>query len=289
VKSLKHTLTLLIASGIAAAALLTGVSLWGTYRSEAAVQRALVGKDVTADILPPPMYLIELRLVLSQASEGTMPLQQARAEAERLEKEYRARVDYWRSNPPYGLESTLLGEQHRAAELFFASARLTLDAIAAGDQTSALLELRAAHQNYLHHRSGVDNTVKASMQFTDHAATHFQSTGRQVMRVQWAVLFGSAVLLIALGIWARRSVWAMTGGEPSEAAAIANAVARGDLAIRVRVTAGDSTSVVAAVAMRSQAVRARSQAETRTSRTAQISKPPDCKRRLPRWSSSTRS
>jgi methyl-accepting chemotaxis protein len=248
VKSLKHTLTLLIASGIAAAALLTAVSLWGMQRSETAVARALVGKDVTADILPPPMYLIELRLVLSQAAEGTMDLPFARSEAQRLEREYAARVEHWRSNPPYGLESTLLGDQHRAAELFFTSAQLTLNAIAAGDQQTILRQLQAAHANYLQHRAGVDTTVKASMQFTDEAAANFRSTGRNIMGVQWAVLFGSAVLLIVLGIWARRSIWAMTGGEPSQAAAIANAVAQGDLAVRVPLMSGDSTSVMAALA-----------------------------------------
>ena len=35
-------------------------------------EKAFVAKDVVADILPPPMYLIELRLVLSQAAEGSL-------------------------------------------------------------------------------------------------------------------------------------------------------------------------------------------------------------------------
>jgi methyl-accepting chemotaxis protein len=42
--------------------------------------------------LPPPLYLIEMRLVLSQASEGTMALDQAQTEFKRLKSEYEARV-----------------------------------------------------------------------------------------------------------------------------------------------------------------------------------------------------
>jgi methyl-accepting chemotaxis protein len=43
-------------------------------------------------------------------------------------------------------------------------------------------------------------------------------------------------------------VWSATGGEPSDVASIANAVAEGDLSIHVPVAAGDNTSVMAAMA-----------------------------------------
>jgi len=71
-KSLRLMLTMLVAAGIAAASLLTASAFWTDHRSSIAVDRALVAKDVTADILPPPLYLIELRLVLSEAIEGAL-------------------------------------------------------------------------------------------------------------------------------------------------------------------------------------------------------------------------
>lgn len=247
-RSLKQTLALLIASGLLTAAALTLVSSWGMHRSEAAVQQAFVGKDVTADILPPPMYLIELRLVLSQAIEGTMSATQARSEAQRLESEYRARVTYWRANPPYGLEATLLGAQHDAAERFFRSTGQVLEKVSAGDSAAAQRELQVAHADYLNHRKGVDATVVESLAFAQTAATQFDGTTRSVTRVQWGVLLLSAVLLALLGAWARRSILALTGGEPAEAAAIANAVANGDLSVRVELREGDTSSVMAALA-----------------------------------------
>ena len=111
-KSLRQILLLLIASGIGTAGVLTGISLWGAHRSAVAAQRTFVAKDVTADVLPPPMYLIELRLVVSQAIEATMPIGTAKSEAQRLENEYNARVSM-DEHPPDGLEAQLLGAQHR--------------------------------------------------------------------------------------------------------------------------------------------------------------------------------
>src|SRR3954469_13819199 len=122
-KSLRGLLFLLISCGLAACAALTALSLWGSHAANDAAQRALVSKDVTADVLPPPLYLIELRLVLSQAVEGSMPLAEARSEAARLEKEYGERVAYWKQNPPYGLEAQLLGRQHEAGTRFIAATR----------------------------------------------------------------------------------------------------------------------------------------------------------------------
>lgn len=247
-KSLRHTLALLIVSGMLVALALSLSSMWGMHRSAGAADRTFVAKDVTADILPPPMYLIEMRLVLAQALEGTMPLDRAQQEVTRLSGEYRDRVAFWNQHPPYGLERNLLGRQHHAAERFIATAPQVLQVIGRGDRAAALEALRAAHDIYLEHRAGVDETVAASAAFTREAIASFESTGRSVLRIQWIVLSASAVLLMGLGTWARRAVWATTGGEPAHAAAIANAVAQGDLSVRVPVSPGDTTSVMAALA-----------------------------------------
>lgn len=247
-KSLRQILRLLIVSGILTAGILTGVSLWGAHRSGLAAQRTFVAKDVTADVLPPPMYLIELRLLVSQAIEGTMPVETATKEAQRLENEYSARVAYWTEHPPFGLQAQLLGAQHESAKRMFEVTRTVLNAVAAGDRSLLEAGLNNVHAVYLQHRAGVDQTVAASTDFAEATAASFQSTGQSVERIQWTVLVLSGILLIGLGVWARRSVWATTGGEPSHAASIANAVAQGDLSVRVHVAKGDTTSVMAALA-----------------------------------------
>jgi len=246
-KSLRLMLTMLVAAGIAAASLLTASAFWTDHRSSIAVDRALVAKDVTADILPPPLYLIELRLVLSEAIEGTMEPSRAVSEAARLEKEYGERVDYWTSHPPYGLESSLLGAQHEAGKRFIAQARKVVGDVSHGDKAAALAALKNADAAYLAHRAGVDATVKASTAFADEASANFEATRAQANWARWAMFIVTAVALLAFGMWARRTAWRTIGGEPADAAAVAHAVAQGDLSVRVPVAEGDSHSVMAAM------------------------------------------
>jgi len=74
------------------------------------------------------------------------------------------------------------------------------------------------------------------------------STLSRVAWAQWLVFGLTAAVLLALGRWAWRTVWSAVGGEPAQAAAVANAVAAGDLTVRVNVAPGDSHSVMAAMA-----------------------------------------
>jgi len=244
-KSLKSTLNLLTLCGLVAAIGLVLASHWGSTNADGAVQRTFVAKDVTADILPPPMYLIELRLVLSQALEGSMPLEQAQAESARLIKEYGERVAYWSGHPPYGLEAQLMGAQHQAATAFIERTQRVLKALAAGDAAAAQTALKDAHAVYLQHRAGVDDTVKVSLAFATDAAANYDTTVRRVQGFLWAALGLIAALLLGLGFWARRSVWLTTGGEPRLAADFANAVAHGDLSVNVPVTTADAHSMMA--------------------------------------------
>ena len=238
----------LIASGIVAISVLMSVSLWGADSAATAANKTFVAKDVTADILPPPLYLIELRLVLSQAVEGSLAADKAAAEAARLEKEYGERVAYWTANPPYGLQAQLLGRQHDAGQRFIQSSRAVIGAITKGDSAAAQSALKAADALYLEHRAGVDETVKASTVFADEAARGFDSNQAWLQRMQWLVFTAAALSLLGLGWWVWRSVWAAVGGEPAAVAAVAHAVAHGDLTVKVEVRPGNAHSVMAAMA-----------------------------------------
>ena len=76
---LRAMLTTFTLAAVVAATIPGAVSVWSATHAERAADRTFVAKDVTADILPPPMYLIEMRLVLSQAAEGTLAPDAAQA------------------------------------------------------------------------------------------------------------------------------------------------------------------------------------------------------------------
>ena len=65
---------------------------------------AFAAQRVVADIAPPPPLLIELRLVLSQAVEGTIDAGEARRLFDRLAGDYRRRADQGPQDAPRGLD-----------------------------------------------------------------------------------------------------------------------------------------------------------------------------------------
>lgn len=135
--TLRGKLWLLVAVALAALSMLMTVALIGQSRSTEAVERALISKDVGADILPPPLYLVEMRLVLSMAMDGSMPLAQAKQEVQRLSSEYNARVTYWRGQVLDGLDTHLMGMQHTHGQAFMEATKPVLDAISSGDEAGA--------------------------------------------------------------------------------------------------------------------------------------------------------
>ncbi|TDM08407.1 MAG: methyl-accepting chemotaxis protein [Ideonella sp. MAG2] len=196
--SLRWSIAALGAVGLVASLMVLGQGLWAQQQMGHDAKEAFVAKDVVADILPPPMYLIEMRLVLSQAVEGTLDAAEARKQVDRLASEYQARVDYWTQNAPHGLEKQLLGRQHEAAKTFIAAAQAQVMAkLQAGEAEAAKQALVEAHKLYLAHRAGVDETVVAGNAFAASSMASFGATQKQSTTMTLAVA-GVAMALVAL-------------------------------------------------------------------------------------------
>lgn len=247
-KTLRGILMLILVAALSVAVLLTSATWWGNKTADASVQQTMIAKDIGADILPPPMYLVELRLVLGMLSDGSMPLATAQSEVGRLTQEYQARVAYWKPQNLHGLESSLFGTQHEHAERFLAGAQSVLKAAASGNADATKQAMAHAHQDYLAHRQGVDATVKKSNVFAAQAMADYAETKHRVFVFEIVLFVLGCIGLIGLSQWARRTVWRSTGGEPAEVAHIARAVAAGDLTVHVPVAPGDDSSVMAAMA-----------------------------------------
>jgi methyl-accepting chemotaxis protein len=230
VRSFNTLLIAMLAAALGVAATLTTMAVRNQAGLEADAARVFVAKDVTADILPPPLYLIEMRLVASQGLEGSMPLATVKSEVERLAREYQARVDYWTANPPYGLEAQLLGAQHSAAQAFIdAIESRVLPALESGDRDAARSALLAAHDLYLRHRSGVDQTVSASVAFANTAMASVATTADRSRSSNIAALAVGGVVLLGILLLIRRRITATIGAEPEALAASAALLANGNL------------------------------------------------------------
>ncbi|WP_279453274.1 hypothetical protein [Aeromonas veronii] len=99
--------------GVLVIIVLISISFFGLYSLRSAADQMGQGKDVVADILPPPLYLIESQLqvytLLHAKPEEREGLLQTLA---RLQKEFEERNRFWQeSNLNEQLKRLLLGEQ----------------------------------------------------------------------------------------------------------------------------------------------------------------------------------
>ena len=116
--------------GLAAVSLIAlvvsaSVGLWAASRLTTLSQDVFATKDVVADVLPPPLFLIEMRLDISRMFEKTMTPSEAKREVARLVKEHDARVAYWREHPVSGLDVQVLERQYDSSRRFMAAASLS--------------------------------------------------------------------------------------------------------------------------------------------------------------------
>lgn len=273
--TLRFSLRLLVMAGIAALFVLAAATAVGFYQANKSVTRGFDAKDVVADILPPPMYLIELRLVLSRAVEGTLPVTDAQQELNRLVSEYNGRVQHWKDNPPYGLEAKLLGAQHETGQKLIAASEAVISSLARDDRDATMAAMKTAHAIYIEHRAGVDATVSVANAFATDAIAGYHKSNEQLLWLVGLVFLGATAGLAVLGTGVLRSVLRTTGGEPAEVARIANAVAEGDLTVKVSLRRGDTTSVMAAMSrmcdnLRSLVLQVRASSENIASGSQQI-------------------
>jgi methyl-accepting chemotaxis protein-1 (serine sensor receptor) len=193
-KSVRSSMYLLGVVLLGAVLSLLALAHYQQNRLASSAEQAFIGKDVVADILPPPMYLIEMRLVLSQAVEGSMPVPEALKHYERLVADYDQRVAHWSRHPPLGLEKQLLGRQHATAKVFIGAAKTELlDKLTAGDKGAAMANLPKINALYADHRAGVDDTVVAGNRLAETSVLAFSGETRNA---NW-VLLACASLVFA--------------------------------------------------------------------------------------------
>ncbi|MCF7742264.1 methyl-accepting chemotaxis protein [Aeromonas veronii] len=189
--------------GIMVIITLISISFFGLYSVRSAADQMGQGKDVVADILPPPLYLIESQLqvytLLHAKPEEREHLLQTLT---RLQQEFESRNRFWQeSNLNEPLRELLLGEQKVQGELFW---QLLNDkfvpAIKAGDLAQAGALAARLHTLYNAHRLGVDATVIRGNQYAAEQMAHLANT----TRLCYGLLLCAALLGAGLIFWLGR-------------------------------------------------------------------------------------
>ncbi len=164
-------------------------------------QRIILGKDLIADILPPPEYVIEAYLEVTLALNDPASVGQRRERLAQLRKDYNERRDFWnKQDIDPALRDRLTVASHAPATLFWGEVEgKFLPALAKGDAAAARAAYKALSDAYAAHRAVIDSIVADANRAN--ADTERDASDRESLFMA-AVWTASALVLVvvALGV-----------------------------------------------------------------------------------------
>ncbi|WP_374310825.1 methyl-accepting chemotaxis protein [Dongia sp.] len=207
---------LLIAGGFAAILVTNSLALSELKVGGPLYRQIVLGKDLIADILPPPEYVLESYLEATLAVKNPGELAAHRERLAQLRKDYDARHEYWLTadyNP--GLRDKLTQASHAEVMKFYAAIDQLLPAIEKSDQAAieaAYAQVSAAYQA---HRKVIDEIVAGANAANAETEATAAAADTSYFAIVWLVtivvliLVAGGIATIALGVI--RPIIRMTG------------------------------------------------------------------------------
>jgi methyl-accepting chemotaxis protein len=159
-------------------------------------------KDLIADILPPPLFLIESYALASEAAIHTELLEPNAAKIRALEKAYEERSAFWKTSAlPDDLKVFLRDEVEAKGDLFWADIREHyLKAVAANDAEGIHHALDGLKDVFHAHEAAVIELVKRANDHMMQIQSGAETTGAEMTAY---AIGGSAlsVLVFLVGLW----------------------------------------------------------------------------------------
>ena len=214
-------------------------------------QRIVQGKDLIADILPPPEYILESYLVALQLSEVGDQAEQDRliGRLKKLKGEYDERHTFWLKEDLGGdLADTFMNQAHPQAVNFYNIVfNEYIPAVKKSDKAAAAQAMARMRTVYEIHRTAIDKVVDLAGKRNEAdeatAKINIQSSSQLLL----AILIVSLGAALAVATVILRGLLSRLGGEPEYAVTIAHAIADCNLNINIETRPGDETSLLAAM------------------------------------------
>lgn len=195
------------------------------------------GKDLVADILPPPMYVIESNLIVHSIllEQNNQKIEAYRKQLQELEKSFLEREEYWAtSSLDSSLSNMIKNELVPTGKIFFKVVNDELlnlsNDLTTEERLAKLSKINSAYQN---HRQVVDSLVRLTTDYNLKTETNVATD----LHASYYLLIGIFIfsLLVSLGAALRASVNIRNklGAEPSAAQAYVSEIAQGSLRTRL--------------------------------------------------------
>jgi methyl-accepting chemotaxis protein len=148
-------------AGIAIVALLSSLAINRIRVGGPIYETIIQGKDLVADILPPPLYVVEAYLEATLAAKHLRPVDESTQKLKRLQSEFNSRQEFWRASTLEGdLKTMLTVDSYRHAMDFWnAVEHDLLPAAQRGDQAEVSAAYDKVTEAYTAHRSVIDRIV----------------------------------------------------------------------------------------------------------------------------------
>jgi len=190
-----------MAIGIALAVAINTVSLNKVRIGGSTYEEIVQVKDLVADILPPPLYIIEAYLEAGLALNHSKPVPEVQSRIAELRKQYDERREFWQgSNLDGAMKQKLTEKSHTHAARFWSLIdRDLFPAIARKDDAAARKAYSELTQAYQAHRAVIDEIVTDSEAMTKAVEA---TAAEQGTIASWStgVVDVVVLLLLALGI-----------------------------------------------------------------------------------------
>ncbi len=160
------------------------------------------GKDLVADILPPPLYLVEAYMLASEAVLDPSKAKSASTKIAALATDYETRRQYWQASQlPQALKLKLADDVLIKGDAFW---RLYNERFpqptAFGDAASASTAIRALGEKFWAHDEAVRGLVQMANAHLMHEESGAQAASVSLERLAYAGS-GLSVLMFIAGIW----------------------------------------------------------------------------------------
>ena len=196
------------------------MSLWATNQIRVGgptYTKIIQGKDLVADILPPPAYVIESYLEATLALNNAKPIAESSAALRELKKQYDERYEFWvKSDLADSMKIKMTKDSHEHVTAFWrAVEQELLPALERKDQAAAARAYAAVTKSYAGHRAVIDQVVKLAEVANAEAESASERQG--FMALAWVLslvagLFAIiAIGMIAINRWVVKPLNGLTG------------------------------------------------------------------------------
>ena len=188
-----------LAAAVAVATLVGGIAFDRIRVGGDMYSQIAQGKDLVADILPPPAYVIEAYLEATLALNGAKPLAESAERVKQLRSDYDQRREFWRKSVLDGVIKQKLTEtSHEHVGRFWSGVEGDLlPALARNDRAAAAMAYSDITEAYARHRKVIDSIVKDAEKMN--AAIEAEA-GSQGAFAFWSVASVIVALFAVLGV-----------------------------------------------------------------------------------------